>query len=196
MIYSIIWFNLGPVWKGTILRWHFCQYRSNYQSEPLTWHLSHNCTFLLMWYSFLVQEKNKCFRHFYEMHKITCTHAQTWKDSHRILFFHYWICFIVCWLKLLYRLIQTLCRQGKRQVFPGINTLKQVMFRIWYCQGRIQRFWKGGALYVNHHGWPAKKMLGFRWFKKAKITLETISFGQIISISIFKFSRFLSIKSY
>ena len=39
--------------------------------------------------------------------------------------------------------------------------------------------------------WPSKKFLGFRWFKKAKITLETISFWQNISISIFKFSPFL-----
>ena len=63
-------------------------------------------------------------------------------------------------------------------------------------QGQIQRFWKGWALYVGHHGWPAKNILGFRWSKKAEITLETISFWQNISISIFKFSPFLSIKSY
>ena len=55
-------------------------------------------------------------------------------------------------------------------------------------QGRIQRFWKGLALYVIHHGWPMKKILCFRWSKKAKIKLETISFWQNISISIFKFS--------
>ena len=35
------------------------------------------------------------------------------------------------------------------------------------------------------------KMLGFRWSKKAKMTLETIGFWQNISISIFKFSPFL-----
>ena len=58
-------------------------------------------------------------------------------------------------------------------------------------QGRIQRFWKTGALYVGHHGWLAKKMLGFRWSKKAKITLETLRFWRNISISIFKFSLFL-----
>ena len=63
-------------------------------------------------------------------------------------------------------------------------------------QGRIQRFWKGVALYVGHHGWPAKKILGYRWSKKAKITLKTISVWQNIFISIFKFSQFLSIKSY
>ena len=46
-------------------------------------------------------------------------------------------------------------------------------------------------LYVGHHGWPTKKILGFRWSKKAKTMLETISFWQNISISIFKFSIFL-----
>ena len=58
-------------------------------------------------------------------------------------------------------------------------------------QGRIHRFWKRVALYVYHHGWPTKNILGFRWSKKAKTTLETISFWQNISISIFKFSPFL-----
>ena len=57
-------------------------------------------------------------------------------------------------------------------------------------QGRIQRFRKGVALFVDHHGWPTKKSLGFRWSKKAKITLETTSFEQNISISIFKFSPY------
>ena len=58
-------------------------------------------------------------------------------------------------------------------------------------QGWIQGFWKGVALYDCHHGWPEKKILGFRWSKKAKIMLETISFWQNISLSIFKFSPFL-----
>ena len=39
--------------------------------------------------------------------------------------------------------------------------------------------------------WLTKKILSFRWSKKAKITFETISFWQNISISIFKFSPFL-----
>ena len=46
---------------------------------------------------------------------------------------------------------------------------------------------------TSHHGWPVKKILGFRWSKKVEKTLETISFWQNISISIFKFSQFLSI---
>ena len=58
-------------------------------------------------------------------------------------------------------------------------------------QGRIQRSRKGVVLYVGHHSWPTKKILGLRCSKKTKITLETISFWQNISISIFKFSPFL-----
>ena len=58
-------------------------------------------------------------------------------------------------------------------------------------QGRVQRFSKDVTPYVGLHGWPTKKILGFRWPKNAKITLETISFWQNISISIFKFSLFL-----
>ena len=30
---------------------------------------------------------------------------------------------------------------------------------------------KSGALYIGYHGWPTKKSFGFRWSKKAKITL-------------------------
>ena len=35
-----------------------------------------------------------------------------------------------------------------------------------------------GALYVGHHGWPRKKILGFRWSKRDKITLEATFFWQ------------------
>ena len=41
-----------------------------------------------------------------------------------------------------------------------------------------------------------EEILRFRWSKKAETTLKTISFWQNISIRIFKFSSFLSIKSY
>ena len=37
---------------------------------------------------------------------------------------------------------------------------------------------KGGAFYVNHHSWSTKKILGFRWSKKANIKLETKVFGE------------------
>ena len=50
-----------------------------------------------------------------------------------------------------------------------------------------------GLLKVGHHGWLSKKILGFRWSKKAKITLETMSFSRNISISIFKISFLLCI---
>ena len=52
----------------------------------------------------------------------------------------------------------------------------------------LKRGWGWGALYVGHHGWPTKKVLGFRWSKKAKITLETIAFGEIF---LSPFSSFL-----
>ena len=84
-------------------------------------------------------------------------------------------------------------------LFDSINLIKLISIT-WYFpnnyQGPIQRFWKGGTLYVGHHGWSAKKKLGFRWSKKVEITLETRSFWQNIPISIFKFSTFLSMKSY
>ena len=57
-------------------------------------------------------------------------------------------------------------------------------------QGRFQRFWKGVALYFGHHGWPAKKMLGFRWSKKAKITLGCMSFFNKIFLNISNISKF------
>ena len=46
-------------------------------------------------------------------------------------------------------------------------------------------------LYIGYHGGPKKKILGFRWSKKTKITLQIISFWRNISFSIFKFYPFL-----
>ena len=76
------------------------------------------------------------------------------------------------------------------------NIVIHICIYIVHKQGWINRFLKGEALYVGNHGWPEKKTLVFKWFKKAEVTLETISFWQNISISIFLFSPFLSIKSY
>ena len=53
------------------------------------------------------------------------------------------------------------------------------------------RDFEKGALYVGHHSWLRKEILGFRWSKKTNVTLETKSFWQKISTSIFKFSPFL-----
>ena len=47
---------------------------------------------------------------------------------------------------------------------------------------------KRGVLYVGHHGWPTKKILGFKWSKKAKIMLETKAFGETFLSA---FSNFL-----
>ena len=41
-----------------------------------------------------------------------------------------------------------------------------------YSSGADPEILKKGALYVDHHGWPAKKILDFRWSKKAEVTLE------------------------
>ena len=69
---------------------------------------------------------------------------------------------------------------------------------IW-VQGWIQRFWKRGTLYVGHHGWLTKKLLSFRWSKKAKRTLETKVFGETF-LSVFSnflhFNESLPMKSY
>ena len=54
----------------------------------------------------------------------------------------------------------------------------------------------GGGALCRPPWLASEKILSFRWSKKAKITLETISFRQNISISIFKFSPLLSIKSF
>ena len=37
-------------------------------------------------------------------------------------------------------------------------------------RGGSREFGKERALYVGDHRWPAKKILGFRWPKKAEIT--------------------------
>ena len=42
-----------------------------------------------------------------------------------------------------------------------------------------------GALYVGHHSWSTKKILGFRSFERAKITIK---FWRNISSCIFRFS--------
>ena len=59
------------------------------------------------------------------------------------------------------------------------------------CSGEDPEILKRWVLYVGHYAWSTKKILGFRWSKKAKITLETISFWWNTSIGIFKFSPFL-----
>ena len=90
---------------------------------------------------------------------------------------------------------KTICRFFIRylKLEQYVDYLKWKMNLIIYImQGRIQRFWKGVALYVDYHDLPTKKILGFSWSKKTKKTLETTSFGQNIYISIFKFSLYLN----
>ena len=44
-------------------------------------------------------------------------------------------------------------------------------------RGGSREFERGGRC-VGHHGWLMKKILSFRWSKKAKITLGTKAFGK------------------
>ena len=54
----------------------------------------------------------------------------------------------------------------------------------------------GGALYAGHHGWPMKKILVFKWSKKAKITLETKLLAKHFFQYFQIFSIFNIIKAY
>ena len=81
--------------------------------------------------------------------------------------------------------------------------LKSVEIVLAWLRGRSRDFEKEGALYVGHHGWPIKKILGFRWSKKAKITLNNklnllakhfFQFFQIFSI--FTYNESLPMKFY
>ena len=49
---------------------------------------------------------------------------------------------------------------------------------------------RGGRLYIGHHGWLTKKILGFRWSKKAKITFETNIFGETFLSVVSNFLHF------
>ena len=43
--------------------------------------------------------------------------------------------------------------ESNNHSFQGVLVFKNLV-----VQGQIQRFWKGGTLYVGYHGWPEKKM--------------------------------------
>ena len=58
------------------------------------------------------------------------------------------------------------------------------------CRDGSRNFENGWGS-MSATGWLTKNILGFTWSEKVKITLETISFWQNISISVFKFSPFL-----
>ena len=62
-----------------------------------------------------------------------------------------------------------------------VKNLSLMEFQVRYLalfRGGSRDFKRGGSLYVGHHGWPTKKILGFQWSKKAKRTLETKVFGE------------------
>ena len=117
---------------------------------------------------------------------------------------------------MLEKLLNLILTQTK-DLFKGFCThLRQMVFPLHYCQrsncssvSRNEIIWRdwisknaGADPEILERGaalsWPpwlsVKKILGFRWPKKAEITLETVRVLQNIYISIFKFSPFLSIK--
>ena len=59
-------------------------------------------------------------------------------------------------------------------------------------RGGSREFKNGGALYVGQHCWLAKKSLGFRWSKKAEITLENIYFYQYFQVFLIFIDNVLS----
>ena len=66
--------------------------------------------------------------------------------------------------------------------------IHSIFISTWWCVVSVSKTYD-----VSQHGWRTKKILGFEWSKKAKTTLETISFWRNISIIIFKFYAFLYI---
>ena len=78
------------------------------------------------------------------------------------------------------------------QFWPLISFLKPCWYRV-YRGGSRDSEKVGGVLYVDHHCWPTKKILGFKWSNKAYVTLEIISFWRNIDFNIFKISPFLYI---
>ena len=56
--------------------------------------------------------------------------------------------------------------------------------------GGSRNFKKEVGRKVGHHGWPTKKILGFKWSTKAKITLETIGVWEMFLLAFSNFIHF------
>ena len=81
--------------------------------------------------------------------------------------------------------------ETSRKVEGTVSYSKVVIFPQY--TGADSEILKRGALYVAHHGWLTRKILGFRWSEKAEMTLETMflakcfyQYFQIFSIFIDK----------
>ena len=84
------------------------------------------------------------------------------------------------------------CGEGNDLLFMNVFFISNFSYRP-SASGRGSRVSEKWVYSASHHGWSIKKVLGFRWSKKAKTTLQLLKFSQNISISIFKFSPFLHI---
>ena len=77
-----------------------------------------------------------------------------------------------------------------------------VILHFYSSQWRDPEILKRVALHFGHHGWPMKEILGFRWSKKDKITLKTLTFcAKYFSehfeiFSIFVYNESFPMKSY
>ena len=121
-------------------------------------------------------------------------------DEEEKRFFHLVITFTIAWLTekvffkkfkhyVQYAMVTGATNSTTQRLWKNILVFISLRHLLCKYQGRIQRFWKGVALYAGHHSWPTNEILGFRRSKRAKMTLETIKCWQNISISIF--SNFL-----
>ena len=69
---------------------------------------------------------------------------------------------------------------GKSIKFPVLSisvpsSSSSTVTTLFEGRGESRNFEKGRR-FVDHHHWPMKKSLGFRWSKTTKITSETIGF--------------------
>ena len=79
--------------------------------------------------------------------------------------------------------------------FEAPQKSMKIKISVTFYRGGSRDFEKGWRSMSTTMVGRQKKVLAFRWSKKAKITLETISFQQNISISFFQFSPFRYIQS-
>ena len=76
------------------------------------------------------------------------------------------------------------------KLFEAPQKSMKIKISVTFYRGGSRDFEKGWRSMSTTMVGRQKTNLGFRWSKKAKITLETISFWQNISISFFQFSPF------
>ena len=125
------------------------------------------------------------------------------------IFYTFFYCFY-CWLwscncrlgglskrnidvKLVNKMLQRMSSKQLKifiKLFEAPQKSMKIKISVTFYRGGSRDFEKGWRSMSTTMVGRQKTNLGFRWSKKAKITLETISFWQNISISFFQFSPF------